>query len=53
MYPVPASGCFSVFDRLAWVFPDKGESAAAVCADMDRKAPGIHHLRGGGKVPGK
>ena len=49
MYPVHASGCFSVCDRLAGIFPDKGESAA----DMDQKASGIHHLRGGGQVPGE
>ena len=24
-----------------------------VCADMDQKASGIHHLRGGGQVPGE
>ena len=52
MYPVHASGCFSVCDRLAGIFPDKGESTATVCADMDQKASGIHHLRGGGQVPG-
>ena len=45
MYPVHASGCFSVCDRLAGIFPDKGESTATVCADMDQKASGIHHLR--------
>ena len=43
----------SVCDRLAGIFPDKGESAATVCADMDQKASGIHHLRGGGQVPGE
>ena len=47
MYPVHASGCFSVCDRLAGIFPDKGESTATVCADMDQKASGIHHLRSG------
>ena len=30
-----------------------GESTATVCADMDQKASGIHHLRGGGQVPGE
>ena len=53
VYPVHASGCFSVCDRLAGIFPDKGESTATVCADMDQKASGIHHLRGGGQVPGE
>ena len=53
MYPVHASGCFSVCDRLVGIFPDKGESTATVCADMDQKASGIHHLRGGGQVPGE
>ena len=53
MYPVHASGCFSVCDRQAGIFPDKRESTATVCADMDQKASGIHHLRGGGQVPGE
>ena len=44
---------FLCVDRLAGIFPDKGESTATVCADMDQKASGIHHLRGGGQVPGE
>ena len=31
----------------------RGKSTATVCADMDQKASGIHHLRGGGQVPGE
>ena len=45
MYPVHASGCFSVCDRLAGIFPDKGESTATVCAERPKLNPHVPAMK--------
>lgn len=39
MYPVHASGCFSVCDRLAGIFPDKGNPLPQSVQTWIRKHP--------------
>ena len=39
MYPVPASGCFSVCDRLAGIFLDTGKSTARSVQTWINKHP--------------